>query len=82
MNINIHNHIYFHFYNIFQQNMLRNIRFLPNTHNVVEKRLISSNSEISPTFVNRNPRNLERMRIGYKPDGYHVDKPGKCFWHK
>lgn len=33
-------------------------------------------------FVNRNPRNLELMKIGYKPDGYHLDKPGKCFWHK
>ncbi|VVC97787.1 39S ribosomal protein L18, mitochondrial [Leptidea sinapis] len=33
-------------------------------------------------FVNRNPRNLERMRIGRKPDGYHLDKPGRKFWHK
>lgn len=33
-------------------------------------------------FVNRNPRNLEKMRIGYKPDGYHVDNPGKCYWHR
>lgn len=38
--------------------------------------------EISPLFTNRNPRNLERMRIGYKPDGYHIEKPGKNFWHK
>ncbi|KAJ8954199.1 hypothetical protein NQ318_005794 [Aromia moschata] len=41
------------------------------------------NSEISPMFTNRNPRNLEKLRIGYKPDGYHVDRPGKnTFWHK
>lgn len=33
-------------------------------------------------FVNRNPRNLERMRIGYKPDGYHLEKPGRSYWHK
>lgn len=39
-------------------------------------------NEISPVFTNRNPRNLEKIRIGYKPDGYHVDKPGKCYWHK
>ncbi|RZC40982.1 39S ribosomal protein L18, mitochondrial [Asbolus verrucosus] len=38
--------------------------------------------DISSHFINRNPRNLERMRIAYKPDGYHVDKPGKSFWHK
>lgn len=33
-------------------------------------------------LTNRNPRNLERLRIGYKPDGYHVDAPGKSYWHK
>ncbi|CAG9767581.1 unnamed protein product [Ceutorhynchus assimilis] len=39
------------------------------------------NQNLAP-FVNRNPRNLERMRIAYKPDGYHVEKPGKNYWHK
>lgn len=33
-------------------------------------------------MINRNPRNLERLRIGYKPDGYHLEKPGRSFWHK
>ncbi|VVC29595.1 Hypothetical protein CINCED_3A011098 [Cinara cedri] len=31
---------------------------------------------------NRNPRNLEKMRIAYKPAGYHLEKPGHEFWHK
>lgn len=39
-------------------------------------------SGFTPIFVNRNPRNLEKLRIGYKPDGYHLDNPGKCYWHK
>lgn len=39
-------------------------------------------SLVSTVFHNRNPRNLERMRIAYKPDGWHVDKPGRSFWHK
>ncbi|XP_072934223.1 large ribosomal subunit protein uL18m [Epargyreus clarus] len=48
---------------------------------------ISSNlvrfSSTAPTeFVNRNPRNLERLRIARKPDGYHLDNPGRKFWHK
>lgn len=43
---------------------------------------VSSPFEISNTFINRNPRNLEKLRIGYKPDGYHVDKSGKNYWHK
>lgn len=39
-------------------------------------------NKVGLNFVNRNPRNLEKMRIGYKPDGYHVDNPGKCYWHR
>lgn len=35
------------------------------------------------TFINnRNPRNLEMMKIAYRPDGYHLEAPGRCFWHK
>ncbi|CAD7086993.1 unnamed protein product [Hermetia illucens] len=33
-------------------------------------------------MINRNPRNLELLRIAYKPDGYHLDKPGRSFWYK
>ncbi|KAK4878476.1 hypothetical protein RN001_010982 [Aquatica leii] len=40
------------------------------------------NNEINPIFTNRNPRNLEYLRIAYKPDGYYIDKPGRCYWHK
>lgn len=31
---------------------------------------------------NRNPRNLEMMKIAQRPDGYHLEAPGRCFWHK
>ncbi|CAH1997925.1 unnamed protein product [Acanthoscelides obtectus] len=41
-----------------------------------------SGNEVSQVFTNRNPRNLEKMRIGYKPDGFHVDSLGKRYWHK
>jgi len=33
-------------------------------------------------MINRNPRNLERLRIAYKPSGYHLENPGRSFWHK
>ncbi|KAJ6635243.1 39S ribosomal protein L18, mitochondrial [Pseudolycoriella hygida] len=33
-------------------------------------------------MTNRNPRNLERLRIAYKPKGYHLEEPGRNFWHK
>lgn len=32
--------------------------------------------------VNRNPRNLERLRVAYRNDGYHLEKPGRNYWHK
>ncbi|XP_045465356.1 39S ribosomal protein L18, mitochondrial [Harmonia axyridis] len=41
-----------------------------------------NNFEIPSTFINRNPRNLEKLRIGYKPDGYHLEAPGRIYWHK
>jgi len=31
---------------------------------------------------NKNPRNLERLGYAYKPKGYHLEKPGRTFWHK
>ncbi|KAK7870941.1 hypothetical protein R5R35_012161 [Gryllus longicercus] len=40
------------------------------------------NDEIKPCVYNRNPRNLERMRIAYKPTGFHLEAPGREFWHK
>ncbi|XP_032668348.1 39S ribosomal protein L18, mitochondrial isoform X3 [Odontomachus brunneus] len=48
-------------------------------------REIHSNAELIETcteIVNRNPRNLERLRIARKPVGYLLDKPGHSFWHK
>ncbi|KYM88506.1 39S ribosomal protein L18, mitochondrial [Atta colombica] len=33
-------------------------------------------------IVNRNPRNLERLRIARKPQGYHLEKSGCMYWHK
>ncbi|XP_053687703.1 39S ribosomal protein L18, mitochondrial [Sabethes cyaneus] len=33
-------------------------------------------------IINRNPRNLERLRIAYRADGYHLEKPGRSYWHK
>lgn len=58
--------------------------FLPiiTKHNKLLSSKVSSNDDIEPVFTNRNPRNLERLRIAYKPDGYYVDKPGRSFWHK
>lgn len=31
---------------------------------------------------NRNPRNLERLSIANKGDGWFMDNKGKSFWHK
>lgn len=31
--------------------------------------------------VNRNPRNLELLRIARKPSGYHLDRQVREYWH-
>ncbi|KAF4523948.1 hypothetical protein B566_EDAN013703 [Ephemera danica] len=30
----------------------------------------------------RNPRNLERLRIAWRPYGYHLEQRGREYWHK
>lgn len=43
----------------------------------------AENSSPHAQYVyNRNPRNLEKLRIAYKPAGYHLENPGREFWHK
>ncbi|CAL8096643.1 unnamed protein product [Orchesella dallaii] len=42
-----------------------------------------ANDSIVPKFViNRNPRNLEKLRIGDKPDGWRFEKEDRKFWNK
>ncbi|KAK2585173.1 hypothetical protein KPH14_008672 [Odynerus spinipes] len=54
------------------------------SNTILKKRIHNNTSLIdSCTEVrNRNPRNLERLRIARKPEGYHLDKPDRSFWHK
>lgn len=33
-------------------------------------------------MTNRNPRNLELMKIGYKPNGWFLEAPVQNFWHR
>ncbi|KAK7070843.1 ribosomal protein L18 [Halocaridina rubra] len=42
----------------------------------------SNNDDINPAFVNRNPRNMEMLRIGRKPQGYALDSPNRSYWYK
>lgn len=41
-----------------------------------------SNNEIKPIITNRNPRNLEKMRLARKPTGWFNEKDTVEFWHK
>jgi len=46
--------------------------------------LSSSSKElvsVSPKLRNRNPMNLEKMRIGYKPTGFLADKKNREYWN-
>lgn len=41
-----------------------------------------SNNSINPFIYNRNPRNLERLRIAFKPDGFALDNKPSNFWNR
>ncbi|XP_029665098.1 39S ribosomal protein L18, mitochondrial [Formica exsecta] len=52
---------------------------------VESRREMHSNAELielCTKIENRNPRNLERLRIARKPQGYHLEIPGRTYWHK
>jgi len=42
----------------------------------------SSNDEIAPRIRNRNPMNLEMMRIGRKPQGFQMDYNSRSYWNR
>lgn len=42
---------------------------------------VTKPDESAHFLVNRNPRNLEKLRVAYKPAGYHLEKP-RNFWNK
>lgn len=41
-----------------------------------------TNRDINPIITNRNPRNLEKMRLARKPDGFWFEKGTIKYWHK
>lgn len=43
---------------------------------------VSENDIVSPEFVNRNPRNLEKMALAYKDKGWFKSQPRREYWHK
>ncbi|XP_076282418.1 mitochondrial ribosomal protein L18 isoform X1 [Lasioglossum baleicum] len=58
---------------------------LRNRIGTIIKREVHGNAEIIANcneVRNRNPRNLERLRIARKPIGYVLEKPGFSYWHK
>lgn len=40
------------------------------------------NEAVSPTFVNRNPRNLEQMALAVKDRGWKTTWPHQQFYHR
>ena len=60
-------------------------RILPASIQVFSIRCSSSSdsqkSYVAPTLRNRNPMNLEKMRIGYKPNGFLADKRKREHWN-
>ncbi len=42
---------------------------------------MSSNDSTAPLLKNRNPMNLEKMRIAYKPEGFVSDRKKRHYWN-
>lgn len=40
------------------------------------------NEAVNPTFVNRNPRNLEQMALAVKDRGWKTTWPHRSFYHR
>jgi len=43
---------------------------------------LGPNDLINPQVRNRNPMNLEKMRIGFKPTGFTTEHESRNFWNK
>ncbi|CAL8355084.1 unnamed protein product [Merluccius merluccius] len=46
------------------------------------KPVAEDNEAVSPTFVNRNPRNLEQMALAVKDRGWRTTWPHREFYHR
>ncbi|XP_032803374.1 large ribosomal subunit protein uL18m isoform X1 [Petromyzon marinus] len=42
----------------------------------------AENEAVRTNFVNRNPRNLERMALALKDRGWDTVWPNRCYWHR
>lgn len=47
-----------------------------------EEPVIDNNEAVNPTFVNRNPRNLELMALAVKDRGWKTTWPHRQFYHR
>lgn len=55
----------------------------PKSKSVLTKLSAINQKEATQTFLyNRNPKNLEKLKIAYNHNGYHLEKPGKTFYNK
>lgn len=55
----------------------------PRSKSVLTKLSAINQKEATQTFLyNRNPKNLEKLKIAYNHNGYHLEKPGKTFYNK
>ncbi|XP_050700400.1 39S ribosomal protein L18, mitochondrial-like [Eriocheir sinensis] len=40
------------------------------------------NDAVNPNFVNRNPRNMEMLRLARKPEGWDLEASSPLYWYK
>jgi len=55
----------------------------PRSRNILTKLKEVHHIDLTGKYLyNRNPRNLEKLRIAFNNDGFHLEKQGKSFYHK
>ncbi len=43
---------------------------------------LGANDSVASHVRNKNPMNLEKMRIGYKPTGFPLERKSRSYWNK
>ncbi|KZS20947.1 39S ribosomal protein L18, mitochondrial [Daphnia magna] len=64
------------------ESRIRNIGLFSSAKRAYSSNIGEVNNSFLPFIYNRNPRNLERLRIAPKPMGYALDDKPMNYWHR
>ena len=56
--------------------------YIPRLYGGVRLSSTAADTSSPPTFINKNPRNLERMRLARKQEGWKLEPESRAYWHR